>query len=290
MCARGQYMSNAHSNATSSFVLWPSLIEKAYLRVMGGYDFRGSNSAADLYALIGWIPEQIGLGAHAGFQREKTWERLWAAWKKGNVIITAGTGAGAAGLSIDADETSASALVDSHDYAVLDLSEIDGSRSLLCLNPWSSQRGRDRQGRLDVESVQPASQNDESQRSKPFWMSWTDVCQKFDALYVNWNPALMKHSVAAHFTLRGQGTADQDAGSSIGETPQFKLVVSDHGRSAGDKEVWLHLARHFATTKENLTAQGDYFALHVFENAGEKRMYRQRVDGKMVRGLPAVLT
>ena len=56
-------MSNGRMICASSSKkrLWISILEKAYIKVHGGYDFMGSNSCKDVYAFTGWLPERIKL-------------------------------------------------------------------------------------------------------------------------------------------------------------------------------------------------------------------------------------
>lgn len=47
-------------------LLWPALIEKAYLKIRGGYNISGSNSGTDIWVLTSWIPEQLFLHRYEG--------------------------------------------------------------------------------------------------------------------------------------------------------------------------------------------------------------------------------
>lgn len=73
-----------------------------------------------MYALTGWIPERISL--REGFQREKEWRRISAAWGRGEVLVTLGTG-----------EEVGAGLVPLHAYGVV--GEYDYEFLILCVVP-----------------------------------------------------------------------------------------------------------------------------------------------------------
>eukprot|EP00980_Cylindrotheca_fusiformis_P004080 scaffold880_cov132-Cylindrotheca_fusiformis.AAC.76 len=126
--------------------LWVSIIEKAYMKLCGGYDFPGSNSGVDLFSLTGWIPERIFFAKDLNKVRdfetepERAWDRLYSANSFGDCLITVST-------TRDLDESQAErlGLITGHAYAVLDVIETrEGTRLLQCnlsieqmKNPWA---------------------------------------------------------------------------------------------------------------------------------------------------------
>lgn len=69
--------------------MWVSIVEKAYLKAHGGYDFDGSLSSRDLFILTGWLPEQIKL---AEYDHDKLWTRIDQGYRSKDCLITCGTG------------------------------------------------------------------------------------------------------------------------------------------------------------------------------------------------------
>lgn len=108
----------SYSNNKNEF--WVQLIEKAYMKVMGGYDFPGSNSNIDLNALTGWIPERNAIRLNdPDFNANAIFDRLQTGLSMGRCVMTVATG------ELSDVECERTGLVSTHAYAVLDMQVVD---------------------------------------------------------------------------------------------------------------------------------------------------------------------
>ncbi|OWZ24085.1 Calpain-like protease [Phytophthora megakarya] len=212
----GQLLSSC---TTRKNELWVSLIEKAYLKLNGGYDFPGGNSGIDLFALTGWIPERVPVTelVDAPSKEERLWEQLKSAFHYGDCIITMSTG------DISKQEAKAIGLVPMHVYAVLNVYELISpdhdpeptgdnkkTRLLQVKNPWRKMSWKGPYSRYDKTRWDSAIGNElrdyqrqfytteETEAEKLggqqddglFWIDFESVKKYFESLYMNWNPEL----------------------------------------------------------------------------------------------------
>jgi calpain-7 len=109
------------------------------MKVMGGYDFPGSNSNIDLHALTGWIPERLSIHGNEG-EKEKNFRMLCERHAKGDVLITFATG------ELSDSEADRTGLVPTHAYALLDIKLVLVFNQRICFsvfNQFFSHRIRD---------------------------------------------------------------------------------------------------------------------------------------------------
>ncbi|XP_068013074.1 calpain-7 isoform X1 [Melanerpes formicivorus] len=250
--------------------LWVSLIEKAYMKVMGGYDFPGSNSNIDLHALTGWIPERIAMHSdNQAFNKDSTFRMLYQRFHKGDVLITTATGV------MSEEEGEKWGLVPTHAYAVLDIREYKGLRFLQLKNPWSHLRWKGRYSENDTRNWTPDLQkylNFDPRTAQKidngiFWISWEDLCQYYDVIYLSWNPSLFKESTCIHSTWDAKQGPVKDA-YSLANNPQYRLEVQC---PPGGAAVWVLLSRHI-TDKDDFAHNREFITMVVYKTDG-KRVY-----------------
>ncbi|XP_063308249.1 calpain-7 [Pelobates fuscus] len=251
--------------------LWVSLIEKAYMKVMGGYDFPGSNSNIDLHALTGWIPERIAMHSdNQTFDKESTFRMLYQRFHKGDVLITTATGV------MTEEEGEKWGLVPTHAYAVLDIREYKTFRFLQLKNPWSHLRWKGRFCEKDERSWTPELQkylNFDPRTAQKidngiFWITWDDLCQYYDVIYLSWNPGLFKDSTCIQSTWDAKQGPVKDA-YSLANNPQYKLEVQC---PKGGAAVWILLSRHI-TDKDDFAHNKEFITLIVYNKTDGKKIY-----------------
>jgi calpain-7 len=220
-------------------LLWPALLEKAYLKVRGGYDFPGSNSGTDLWVLTGWIPEQLFLQSE-DFNLDHTWARIKAAHDSHDVVITLGTG------RTSGEEEEIMGLIGEHDYAVQELDETASMRRMLVKNPWCNgpvwKGAGSATPRSAAASPEPpplpvfVPEPTRLTTTGPVWVTLEDIAQHFEFMYLNWNPGLFAHRQDHHFTWL---LPPPVLAASLERNPQFSLDCPDGGL------VWILISRHF---------------------------------------------
>ncbi|UYV60305.1 CAPN7 [Cordylochernes scorpioides] len=258
---------------------WVSLFEKAYMKVMGGYDFPGSSSSKcppsiflwvkniDLHALTGWIPERTGL-KDKSTDPQKIFHMLLERHQRGDILATISTGE----LSdLDAER---SGLVPTHAYAILDVRSVMGKQLLLLKNPWSEQRWKGKYSELDSVNWNPQLKKALKYDPKSaqmfdngiFWIDFESILHFFEVIYFNWNPDIFKFTSCLHQTWSaGQGPAKDLY--SIAENSQFRLEVKSPGTV-----VWLQLTRHI-TDRNDFAENKEFITLLVYKNEGKKVYY-----------------
>ncbi|XP_061573566.1 calpain-7 [Cololabis saira] len=251
--------------------LWVSLIEKAYMKVMGGYDFPGSNSNIDLHALTGWIPERIAMHSdNQSFSGDDTFRMLFQRFHRGDVLVTTATGV------MTEEEGEKWGLVPTHAYAVLDIRNYKRMRFLQLKNPWSHLRWKGRYSERDEKNWTPEllkylnfdPKTAQKFDNGVFWIAWEDLCQYYDVIYLSWNPALFKDSSCIHSSWDGKQGPVKDV-YSLANNPQYRLEVQC---PTGGAAVWVLLTRHI-TDKDDFAQNREFITLVVYKTDGKKVYY-----------------
>ncbi len=185
-------------------------------------------------------------------------------------MITLGTG------KLSRKEERELGLVGEHDYAVLDLKEVGTQKQLLVKNPWcDGMVWKGSQGALPeiwTGGLQEALPTNPETTPGSFWMSFEDVAQHFESLYLNWNPELFRHRQDHHFSWT---ISNNQSPGSFTNNPQYLLKPKVKGT------VWILLSRHFATaehdivksTSDTISAASNalgFISLYVFKADGHR--------------------
>jgi len=264
------------SKSNSVLELWVPILEKAYMKLCGGYDFPGSNSGVDLFCLTGWIPERIFFPKDPtkvkDFETpvERAWDRLYSANSYGDCLITVSTS-----KELTEEQAEEVGLVTGHAYAVLGVAlTSNGTRLLQLKNPWASKGWKGRFSSQDKESWKDKSFCDEvgydaasaSQHDDGvFWMPWEDILLYFRNIHMSWSrdPALFQFRTAVHgYWAKDMGPSNDSY--NVGENPQYTVTLSEKAIKS-KATVWLLLSRHVTKQEQEGGKVTDYLSLHIHQ-------------------------
>ena len=253
------------STSSNSNELWVSIIEKAYMKLNGGYEFGGSNSGIDLFALTGWIPESFHINKPE-FAKQRTWERLVSAHKYGDCLITVATGE-----TLTEAEAKRVGLVTGHAYAVLDAREVLGTKMLLVKNPWAHVQWKGPYSPGDKTNWTPAMRKALSydqvghmqMDNGIFWIDYGSLLKYYSTIFLNWNRGLFRRTSTVHgHWPKAQGPKNDQY--SLAYNPQYSLTVSVPETDKKSRSLWVLISRH--TVNRHDVFEKEFVTLHVYNN------------------------
>lgn len=191
------------------------------------------------------------------------------------MVVTVGTG------RLTPREEEALGLAGQHDYAVLAMKERGDQRLMLVKNPWCNGTVWKSTNSTISESHMYKSENPtlndiamEALTISPgtFWITFDEVVQNFESLYLNWNPALFRYRQDHHFAWNIPQFTSQTC---FAHNPQYSI------RSATGGPVWVLLSRHFSTEESELLRSSPdreaapqsplgFISLYLFEAGGDR--------------------
>ena len=164
-------------------------------------------------------------------------------------------------------------LAGEHDYAVIDMKELEGRRLFLVKNPWTEGAtwkgypGKAPDVEHSTKETVPSSRKTELLAPGTFWMDLNDILQNFETVYLNWNPGLFSYREDIHFAWDLRTPRSREG--SFDRNPQYVV------RSTKGGTVWLLLTRHIqditTVSMEVLSRHGGeigFLSLYAYNNGG----------------------
>lgn len=210
------------------------------------------------------------------------WRRTFSAFQYGDVLITLGTG------KLTPNEEEGLGLAGEHDYAVIDMKELEGQQLFLVKNPWSQGtvwKGHTYRSNAIVKGAEgnqsiclpdmPTTSTVDVEPLAPgtFWMGLNQIFQSFESMYLNWNPGLFSHREDIHFKWNLADSTSPEG--SLVSNPQYEV------RSRIGGTVWVLLSRHFTSRDDDSdndpnpsvksdTVDNGFISLYAFDSEGER--------------------
>jgi calpain-7 len=202
------------------------------------------------------------------------WQRIYNAYRFGDAIATLGTG------RLTPQEEDGLGLAGEHDYAVLDMKEINDRHMLLVKNPWCDgtiwkEPGSGTGCLADAqwtEDLRRSLAENATLSPGTFWIEFEEVIRNFESMYLNWNPGLFKYVETYHFSWAIPTVSPPEC---FIHNPQYSI------HSAKGGIVWVLLSRHTTTeehrilktsahSKSRIENPLGFISLYVFDVGGHR--------------------